>query len=519
MNQGTGLEASTSTRCPLCDRDHYCYLVQDDNGTIFKAICQWTEQAEGWDRAGTAKDGRGIFVKHGYNRAKRKHFPDFVSLSPRPIPADIPQWQPTDPGDRPIVPGDLVAFKSGTPDSLFVVHKTRGGERQGQWQTLITATPYGATYASTWDIVEGDIKIATTDPQTGDVEQVIEYLYPHHDGTPLGKVERRQWSDRRSVYCERKKSKPKSKQIRPYHWVGRIDEGMWSQGKGDRTWPLYREAEAKEEILRGGMVFVVAGEQAVECYRLLGLVATTCQGGESNFKEIIERLAEAFHIAKGDGQKPMLVIHPDHDITGENKFSELQRECDFAKIPAVTLDPTDLWPEMPVGGDIWNLLYQANLTPEQVIRTLETAIDEAIDRQENEIFARQQRERWQAPEAYRGELGFWKEDKETCKRYFRPQADFDFQVERELISEEGGGLVLQVKRADDSSQRRVYLKSADYSSVQCLHRCAQAIARWRHCLQPQQLFTPIADPGSFARISPHSPGQSLSAHRSRGSTV
>lgn len=405
-----GLEASAATPCPLCDHDHYCYLVQNDRGNIFKAICQWTDQPpQGWDRVSTAKDGRGVFLKQGYRRFKRKHYPDYVQLHPRPLP-DIPTWQ------------DYLLDMSG--DRLPLAQNGKA-----------------------W-------------------EMAIEYFYPNWHGQPAGKVVRLQWSDRRRVYDKNRKTKS----IRPWHWVKSQDGGFWSdRGKGDIIWPLYREAEAKEEILKGGIVFAVAGEQAVEAYRDLGLVATTCQGGEANWREISSRLKDSFVTAKADGQKPMLVIHPDHDLTGDHKFTELQKECDFVKIPAVLLEPLELWPQMPPGGDIWDVVHRSGLSKEAIIRALETAIDDAIDRQEDEIEARQQRERWQAPEAYKGELGYWKEVKEEGEvigRFFRPQCDFDFQVERELISEDGGGLVLQIKRTDEPGQRRVYLKSSDYSSVQ-----------------------------------------------------
>lgn len=462
MSQDIGLEATKTKPCPLCGRDHYCYLVQNEQGDIYKAVCQWTEQPpEGWDRVNTAKDGRGVFLKRGYHRNKRKHYPDFVQLSQKPVPADLPQWQPVAPGDRAIAAGDLVRLKDGK--AIFEVHKTRGGTYGGVQRILTTLkTPGSASDVKYQDVPDSELVIATSDPKTGAIEQEIEYFYPNSDNTPAGKVVRRQWSDRRRVY----ERFSKTKQVRPYHWIGRSDAGVWSQGKGDRIWPLYRESEAKEEVLRGGIVFAVAGEQAVETYRALGLVATTCQGGESNYHEIVDRLKETFASAKSAGLKPILVIHPDHDVTGETKFADLLKECDFAKLPAVLIEPLELWGELPIGGDIWDVVNRSGLSEATILQVLETAIDEAIERQENEIFARQQRERWQAPEAYRGELGYWKEDKDTGRRYFRPQADFDFQVERELVSEEGGGLVLQVKRADDSGQRRVYLKSSEYSSVQ-----------------------------------------------------
>lgn len=405
----TGLEASRSQPCPLCDRDHYCYLVQSGD-QIIKAICQWTEAApEGWDRTGTAKDGRGIFTRRGV-RGKRRNFPDFIQLQPKQK-NDIPKWL------------DYMVDPSGHQQAL--------GQAIPGW---------------------GDGK-----------ELEIQYLYPNIDGTPNGKIVRRQWTDRRRVY----ENGRKTKQVRPWHWVGSAGEGFWSdRGKGDKPWTLYRETEAKEDLLNGDVVFVVAGEQAVECLRELGLTATTCQGGEANWRQILDRLKDTVSLAKEAMVKPVLAILPDYDLTGEIKFSELLKECDFARVPAVLVEPLDLWAEMPVGGDIWNFVHQSGLSSDAILRQLEVAVDAAIDRQEQEILARKQRQRWQAPEAWHGELGQWKEDKDTGDRQFRPQTDFDFQIERELISEDGGGLVLQVKQADSPGQKRVFLKSSDYSSVQ-----------------------------------------------------
>lgn len=404
VQETIGLEASRTTPCPLCDHDHYCYLVQDGQGTIIKAICQWTDEApEGWNRTGTAKDGRGIFTKQGL-RTKRRHFPDYVQLSPQEK-ADIPQWK------------DHLLDMSGDPLPL----PKSGKER----------------------------------------ELAIEYLYPNEVGQPLGKVVRRQWSDRRRAYDQNRKTK----HIRPWHWVGTLGDGFWSdRGKGDKPWPLYRETEAKEEILRGGVVFAVAGEQAVETYRSLGLTAVTCQGGEANCQQIVDRLASTFDQARADGHKPILAIHPDNDITGESKFGELLlRECEFAKIPAVALNPFSLWAEMPPGGDIKDWV-DSGITNEAILQTLEIAIDEAIEFQEEEARARVQRSRWKAPEAWHGELGYWVE--KEGNRVFIPKTDFDFQVERELASEDGGGLVLQIKRTVDRSQRRIFIKSTDYTTTQ-----------------------------------------------------
>jgi hypothetical protein len=407
----TAFEANSKQRCVLCDNDHYCYLFSAKD-QIIKAVCHRTDQApEGWDRTGTAKDGRGIFTKRGAPQT-RKYFPGYITLIPKAI----------------------------------------GGEQS--WDA-----PFWREAAPEWK--ETGIADATAK------EQVIHYLYPDPiDGKPLGRVERMQWSDRRKVYSYQGR-KPKTKLIIPQHWVGTPEAGDWKPKKGERVWPLYREQEAQEEVLKGGIVFLVGGEQAVEAYRSLGLVATTCQGGEANYRQVIDRLDNAFEVSKKNGNRPLLAIHPDFDLTGEKQFAEgALRECYSNKIPAIAIEPLELWPECPQGGDIHDYLLKTQLKAEVIIKTLETCISEAVDRQELEIRGRQQRARWQAPESWQGELGVWREvGKGDFKdSVFRPLTDFDLQIERELISEDGGGLMLQVKRTDDRAQRRVYIKSQDYSS-------------------------------------------------------
>ncbi|GEM_PF-7056414 len=412
LKTGTGLEASRVNRCPMCDRDHYCYLVADDRrGDIVKAICQWTEEAPaGWSRVSTAKDGRGVFAMDGCRR-KRRHYPDYVELVTQPKAA-IPQWQ------------DYLLNLSGDPEPL-----RRAGTAQ---------------------------------------ELAIEYFYPDENGNPHGKVVRRQWCDRRRAY----ENNRKTKQVRPWHWVDAPTSGFWTdRSKGEKPWALYREAEAIEAIQRSGIVFAVAGEQAVEAYRELGLTAVTCQGGEANYRHIVKRLSDAFDHAKRDGLQPVLVIHPDNDTTGERKFGEqFLKECGFAKLPAVAINPLALWQDMPDRGDIWDLVHKSGWTTETILAALETEIDQAIDRQEEEVKAQQQRSRWKAPEAVKGELGYWNESDDTKTgetiRFFSPKTDFDFQIERELISEDGGGIVLQLKLADEHRQHRVFLKSCDYSAPQ-----------------------------------------------------
>jgi hypothetical protein len=71
---------------------------------------------------------------------------------------------------------------------------------------------------------------------------------------------------------------------------------------------------------------------------------------------------------------------------------------------------------------------------------------------------------WNAPVSWQGEIGCWKKGEEG-DRYFLPQCNFDFQVVRELESEDGGGLEIAVKRSFDRNERTVFIESTAYTSA------------------------------------------------------
>lgn len=80
----------------------------------------------------------------------------------------------------------------------------------------------------------------------------------------------------------------------------------------------------------------------------------------------------------------------------------------------------------------------------------------------------QPQNQWNAPTSWNGEIGWLikeKDDSGLPITKFYPKCNFDFQIETELSSDEGGGLVLQVKRSLDSHQKRVIISSQDYGSA------------------------------------------------------
>lgn len=77
-----------------------------------------------------------------------------------------------------------------------------------------------------------------------------------------------------------------------------------------------------------------------------------------------------------------------------------------------------------------------------------------------------ERNNWNTPVTVNGEIGWLVfEGEEDAVPKFYPKCNFDFVVERELESQNGGGLVLAVKRSLDSHHKRVIISSLDYGSV------------------------------------------------------
>ncbi|MFG6105200.1 hypothetical protein U2F10_23285 [Leptothoe sp. EHU-05/26/07-4] len=450
-------EAQKGAACPLCGRESYCFLIGGEPSKPDMVLCQWTDAnrpPNGWTYQGLAKDNRPKFVRDGAKRRRSRKYPDLIRLQPKEFSEKSPSWVLDTPKPT-IAPGDLVVVADGiTPG----IHEVKRRKRK----TLMCSPPGGTQIFL--ELPEKNAKPCVEDAATGDQLQRIEYLYPDplNPEKNIGKVVRRQWTDRRAWF----EGYTKTKEVRPWFW--NEEAGNWAMGRGPRSWPLYRENEAKEAITRGEVLFIVAGEQAVEVYRSLGLTATTCQGGESRYADIPDRLAGSVAMAKDAGLKPLIAIHPDFDLTGEATFSAgLTKECRKEAIAAVVLNPLAIWSEMPHGGDIKDVIEQSAISTDELLIRLENAIDEAIDLAQMAEHNIKRRLRWGAPDSVDGELGYWRKDDDSDDDYsvFRPLTNFDLQIEKEVASSDGGGFILQLKRSGDHQQHRLFLPSLDFTSV------------------------------------------------------
>ena len=309
--RGKGIQASNDNRCPCCDSPRWCFILDDGNAVI----CERTDVApDGWECTGTAKDQRPIYAKVGTSRGYQR----YKGILPSP--------------------GSIILKAHPLADFPPCVE-------------------VGSDYR-------------------GVRELKIDFLYPDpKTGQPIGKVVRRQWSDRRRAYNDGKDNK----HLRPWHWVepyhpDQGTQGWWSdRGKGSKPWPLYREAEAANAIARSEclIVFNGTGEQAVETFRKLGLFSICAQGGEgTGDAQVIDFLKR--------NTPQVFVLSPDEDAAGHKAAGKLQEGCNRVKLPAVTISLKNVWAGLPPKGDITNIVTSSGMSDSEIVKRLEAEIRRAI---------------------------------------------------------------------------------------------------------------------------------------------
>ena len=157
------------------------------------------------------------------------------------------------------------------------------------------------------------------------------------------------------------------KRFTPHH----INEGGQTIAKkGDKPWPLYKEAEAIAEGA-GKWILWAEGEKCTEALRWLQLVAIAFMGGANRTEKesAILRLQKA-------GIAGIARIR-DNDKTGVKKSAEVADICHQVAMPTV-----ELANYLPIleSEDIADLI-KANLNnPEELIAKLERAFGRAMDK-------------------------------------------------------------------------------------------------------------------------------------------
>lgn len=174
------------------------------------------------------------------------------------------------------------------------------------------------------------------------------WTYRDAQGDPVGVVAR--WDT------------PKGKVIRP---ASKNCTG-WKLGGMDEPRPLYRLPEL---LARGGeRVYIVEGEKSADAATACGLLCTTSPHGSKSAGK-----ADWTPLAGRD-----IVILPDHDEPGEAYAADVAKLATKAGASSVrVVRLVDLWPDMPDGGDIADLLESRGGDATCLLDEIETLVDAA----------------------------------------------------------------------------------------------------------------------------------------------
>jgi hypothetical protein len=255
-------------------------------------------------------------------------------------------------------------------------------------------------------------------------------------------------------------------------------------GKGQIDWTAYRLEESIEAAKASGAnaLILAEGEPCVETYRSMNIAAFTFPGAGWSKNEITTAVKQV--------QAAGLIIigHPDHDQTGYEKAKKVATVCAAVGVPYLQLDPVALDPEIQEHGDVANIL--AKLGSDEYQQQLESEIQRQVKQRQqlddgdshplngdgdgndgnsgsnSDEFAGFSANEWKAPDSWQSEIGFWVKDKETDEVFFRPFCNFDFQIIRELTSEDGGGIEITLKRSFNSQEKHIFIESVAYTNTE-----------------------------------------------------
>ena len=190
------------------------------------------------------------------------------------------------------------------------------------------------------------------DSQHGEVWELL-YIY-----SPELEVLRTEWANS-------SKRKGYDKTVIPYHLDS---EGEILKGKGNNSWPMYRELEALQHGI-GKWVLLPEGESCVEICRWLQMIGITFQGADWSEETIHSGMLRL----KEEGITGVVYL-PDNDDTGRRKADKCASAAAKVGIPLLNIPPLALWDDMPEKGDIvdWVLWgMQQGMDREAFIRQLE----------------------------------------------------------------------------------------------------------------------------------------------------
>ncbi len=147
----------------------------------------------------------------------------------------------------------------------------------------------------------------------------------------------------------------------------RQPDGRWACEKIPNPHPLY-DLHLLAKAPNGATIYFVEGEKTADAAKSCGLLATTSAGGSGR--------ARATDYAPLAGHP--VVVSVDHDEAGDDYGDEVAGRALAAGAASVRIiRPVDLWPDLPEGGDLVDLLAHYGGDVDRVRADVEMLADKA----------------------------------------------------------------------------------------------------------------------------------------------
>lgn len=126
----------------------------------------------------------------------------------------------------------------------------------------------------------------------------------------------------------------------------------WINGAGDRPWCPYGLSRLLPYPGVVNLILVVEGQKCVEISHSRGIPAICLEGGDYSSQTMFDKLRAIQHTFK----RMLLAVLPDRDLAGGHKANRIIHTARCFNIPTLLLDPLQIEPDLPVGGDIEQML-------------------------------------------------------------------------------------------------------------------------------------------------------------------
>jgi hypothetical protein len=149
------------------------------------------------------------------------------------------------------------------------------------------------------------------------------------------------------------------KSIFPQH----LERKEWINGAGVGSWCPYGLSRLLPYPGVVNLILVVEGQKCVEIAHSRGIPALCLEGGDYSSKTTFDKLRAIQHTFK----RLLLTMLPDHDLAGGHTANRIIHTARYFNIPTLLLDPLQIEPDLPVGGDIEQM---PNLDVDQLMKVV-----------------------------------------------------------------------------------------------------------------------------------------------------